>query len=154
MLQRPHGGIRFSRIIPNSNGIRNQLAGGRITPEDRVQLITDMEALHTFSGIINRTRRRDIGEFTHPQATDRGGCIDDRIRMSCMAHSLKRRRRYSAICVGNQSVNFMMTTLRRQLASCLHGLEPLLEDILKRRLDELEWSEADAVDAIPLLRNL
>ena len=50
---------------------------------------------------------------------------------------------------GDQSVNFMMTTLRRQLASCLHGLEPLLEDILKRRLDELEWSEADALDAMP-----
>ena len=43
----------------------------------------------------------------------------------------------------------MMTTLRRQLASCLHGLEPLLEDILHRHLDELEWAEADAVDAMP-----
>ena len=32
--------------------------------EERVQLITDLEALHTFSGIINRTRRCDIGDFT------------------------------------------------------------------------------------------
>ncbi|MXZ00818.1 hypothetical protein F4Y93_09305, partial [Candidatus Poribacteria bacterium] len=43
----------------------------------------------------------------------------------------------------------MITTLRRQLASCLHGLEPLLQDILNRHLDELEWTEADAVDAMP-----
>ena len=43
----------------------------------------------------------------------------------------------------------MMSTLRRQLASCLYGLEPLLEDILTRHLDELEWTEADAADAIP-----
>ena len=49
---------------PEFKRIRNQLAGGRITPEDRIQLITEMEALHTFSGMINRTRRRDIGEFT------------------------------------------------------------------------------------------
>ena len=45
---------------PDFNRIRNQLAGGHITPEERVQLITDIEALYTFSGIINRTRRRDI----------------------------------------------------------------------------------------------
>ena len=49
---------------PEFKRIRQQLAGEHVTPEDRVQLITDMEALHTFSGIINRTRRRDIGEFT------------------------------------------------------------------------------------------
>ena len=37
----------------------------------------------------------------------------------------------------------MMTTIRRQAASCLYGLAPLLEDILNRHLDELEWEEAD-----------
>ena len=133
---------------PEFKRIRNHLANGRVTSEERIQLITDMEALHTFSGIINRTRRRDIGEFT--------------IRKSQtveVALTTEQEELHEALLVtqaeifrslhGNQSVNFMMTTLRRQLASCLHGLEPLLEDILNRRLDELEWSEADAVDAIP-----
>ena len=134
---------------PEFKQIRNHLAGRRITPEDRVQLITDMEALHTFSGIINRTRRRDIGEFTMRKSqtvevalTTEQGELHEAL--------LETQAEIFRGLHGNQSVNFMMTTLRRQLASCLHGLEPLLEDILTRRLDELEWTEADAIDAMPL----
>ena len=133
---------------PEFKRIRNQLADGRITPEERIQLITDMEALHTFSGIINRTRRRDIGEFTIRK-----------LQTVEVALTTEQEKLHEALLEtqaeifrslhGNQSVNFMMTTLRRQLASCLHGLEPLFEDILNRRLDELEWTEADAVDEIP-----
>ena len=36
----------------------------KISLEDRVKLIGDVESLHTFAHIINRTRRRDIGKFT------------------------------------------------------------------------------------------
>ncbi|MDE0689290.1 MAG: SNF2-related protein [Candidatus Poribacteria bacterium] len=134
---------------PEFKRIRNQLAGRRITPEDRVQLITDMEALHTFSGIINRTRRRDIGEFTirRPQTVEVALTTEqDELHKALLETQAEIFRSLH----GNQSVNFMMTTLRRQLASCLHGLAPLLEDILTRRLDELEWTEADAIDAMPL----
>ncbi len=128
--------------------IRKHLGRKNITPEDRVQLIMDMEALHTFSGIINRTRRRDIGEFTIRRshtvevelATEESELHEALLEtQSEIFRSLH----------GSQGVGFMMTTLRRQLASCLHGLEPLLEDILHRHLDELEWAEADAVDAMP-----
>lgn len=135
---------------PEFKRIRNQLAGRRITPEDRVQLITDMEALHTFSGIINRTRRRDIGEFTirRPQTVEVELTTDQEELHEALLETQKEifRRLH-----GDRSVNFMITTLRRQLASCLHGLEPLLEDILTRRLDELEleWAEADAIEAMP-----
>ena len=133
---------------PEFKRIRNQFAGRRITPEDRVQLITDMEALHTFSGIINRTRRRDIGEFTirRPETVKVELTTDQEELHEALLEIQKEifRRLH-----GDRSVNFMMTTLRRQLASCLHGLEPLLEDILTRRLDELEWTEADAIDAMP-----
>ena len=133
---------------PEFKRIRNQLASGSVSPEDRVQLITDMEALHTFSGIINRTRRRDIGEFTirRPQTVKVELTTDQEELHEALLEIQKeifRRLR------GDRSVNFMVTTLRRQLASCLHGLEPLLEDILTRRLDELEWTEADAIDAMP-----
>ena len=135
---------------PEFKRIRNQLAGRRITPEDRVQLITDMEALHTFSGIINRTRRRDIGEFTirRPQTVKVELTTDQEELHEAL---LETQREIFRSLHGDRSVNFMITTLRRQLASCLHGLEPLLEDILTRRLDELEleWAEADAIDAMP-----
>ena len=133
---------------PEFRRIRSHLAGGPITPEDRIQLITDIEALHTFSGIINRTRRRDIGEFTirRTQTVE----VELTTEQSELHEALLEvQSEIFRSLHGNQSVNFMMTTLRRQLASCLHGLEPLLEDILHRHLDELEWAEADAIDAMP-----
>ena len=131
---------------PEFKRIRNQLVDGRITPEERIQLITDMEALHTFSGIINRTRRRDIGEFTirKPQMVKVELTVDQNELHEAL---LETQKEIFRSLHGNQSVNFMIMTLRRQLASCLHGLEPLLQDILNRHLDELEWAEADAVDA-------
>ena len=142
----------WGRSILNANPeykrIKSQLSEGRITPEERVQLITDMEALHTFSGIINRTRRRDIGEFTirRPQTVEVALTTEQSELHEAL---LETQAEIFRSLHGNQSVNFMMTTLRRQVASCLHGLEPLLEDILNRRLDELEWTEAGVVDEIP-----
>jgi ATP-dependent helicase HepA len=49
---------------PEFDQIRGRIAEGNVALEERVQLISDIEALHTFSGIINRTRRRDIADFT------------------------------------------------------------------------------------------
>lgn len=141
-------GQSILKYNPEFKRIRNHLAEGRITPEDRVQLITDMEALHTFSGIINRTRRRDIGEFTIRKSQTVEVALtteQDELHEAILEIQKEIFRRLH----GDRSVNFMVTTLRRQLASCLHGLEPMLEDILTRRFDELEWAEADAFDAIP-----
>ncbi len=138
---------------PEFKRIRRQLDNRQITNEERIQLITDMEALHTFSRIINRTRRRDIGEFTirKPQTvevplTPKQEEIHEAL--------LEAKAEIFRSIHGDKSVNFMMTTLRRQLASCLYGLEPFLEDILNRNLDELEWTEADAADAIPTSENV
>ena len=123
---------------------------GTETEDERIQLITDIEALHTFSGIINRTRRRDIGEFTvrKPEAVavefteGQKRLHDDLLQTQAEIF----RRLHSDI-----SVNFMLTTIRRQAASCLFGLAPLLESILNRHIDELEWTEAD--NTAPVLRS-
>ena len=133
---------------PEFKRIRDHLAGRRTLPEERVQLITDMEALYTFSGVINRTRRRDIGEFTirRPQTVKVELTTEQEELHEAL---LETQREIFRRLHGDRSVNFMITTLRRQLASCLPGLEPLLEDILTRHLDELEWTEADAIDAMP-----
>ena len=133
---------------PEFKRIRSHLATGQVTHEERVQLITDMEVLHTFSGIINRTRRRDIGEFTirKPQTVKVPLPPEQEELHEAL---LETKAEIFRSFHGDQSVNFMMTTLRRQLASCLYGLEPLLKGILNRQFDELEWTEADAADAIP-----
>ncbi len=133
---------------PEFNRINSLIAEGEIGQEERVQLINDLEDLHTFSGIINRTRRRDIGDFTirRPETvvvefTPTQKDLHDEL---LLVQSEIFRRLH-----GNISVKFLMTTIRRQAASCLFGLAPFLEEILSRRLDELSWEEADNTDQVP-----
>ena len=142
-------GQAILRHSPEFNRIRRRLAGGSVAADERVQFITDIEALHTFSGIINRTRRRDIGEFTirKPETviveftTDQKALHDELLRVQAEIFSRLH---------GDINVKFMMTTIRRQAASCLYGLAPFLEDILNRHLDELEWEEADNTAQVPI----
>ena len=133
---------------PEFRRIQSKIAGRSVTHAERVQLITEIEALHTFSGIINRTRRRDIGEFTirRSQTVEVELTADqEQIHEAVLETQAEIFRRLH----GDQHVKFMMTTIRRQLASCLYGLEPLLEDILSRHLDELAWAEADSTESMP-----
>ena len=113
-----------------------------------MKLITDLEGLHTFSGIINRTRRRDIGDFTirRPETvvvefTPAQRQLHDEI-LRVQAEIFSRLH-------GDINVKFMMTTIRRQAASCLFGLAPFLDDILNRHLDELSFDEADNTGTVP-----
>ncbi len=134
---------------PEFKRIQNQIAEESVTKEKRIQLITDIEALYTFSGILNRTRRRDIGEFTirKPQTVEVELTTDQaELHETLLEIQTEIFRKLH----GDQNVKFMMTTLRRQLASCLYGLEPLLEEILSRHLDELAWAEADVTELISL----
>ena len=141
-------GQAILRQKPEFNRIRKRLAEGDIAADERVQLITDIEGLHTFAGIINRTRRRDIGAFTlrKPETVTvdftagQRQLHDELLQIQAEIFSQIR---------PNVNVNFMMTTIRRQAASCLYGLAPLLEDILNRHLDELEWEEADDTGPAP-----
>lgn len=127
---------------PEFSRIRKRLAEGSITPDERVQLISDIEALHTFSGIINRTRRRDIGAFTirKPETVVVDFTPEQRILHDEL---LQVQAEIFAGLHGDINVKFMMSTIRRQAASCLYGLVPFLEDILNRHIDELEWAEID-----------
>ncbi len=137
---------------PEFNRIRERLAKGSVSVDERVQLITDIEALHTFSGIINRTRRRDIGAFTirKPETVtvefipEQKQLHDALIQVQVEI--------FSQIYVGTNVeiiLKFMLQMIRRQAASCLHGLAPFLEDILNRHIDELEWDEADDMGPLP-----
>ena len=134
---------------PEFKRIQNQIAEESVTKEERIQLITDIEAQYTFSGILNRTRRRDIGTFTirRPQTVEVELTADQAELHDAL---LEMQADIFRTLHGDQNINFMMTTLRRQLASCLYGLEPMLEEILSRHLDEFAWTEADVTGSIPL----
>lgn len=141
-------GQAILRHNPNFIRIHSRLSEGNVTSEERVQIITDIEAMHTFSGIINRTLRRDIGEFTvrKPETVDvaftpaQQHLHDELLRVQAEIFSRLH---------GDVNVKFMMTTIRRQAASCIYGLAPFLEDILNRHLDELSWEEADNTEPVP-----
>ncbi|HEX2995893.1 MAG TPA: helicase-related protein [Anaerolineales bacterium] len=133
---------------PEFSRIHSRLEENSIALEERVQLITDIEALHTFSGIINRTRRRDIGEFTirKPKTVNVEFTPAQRILHDEL---LRVQSEIFSKLHANIDIKFLMTTIRRQAASCLYGLVPLLEEILSRNLDELEWEEADDTEVFP-----
>lgn len=141
-------GQAILRHNPDFNRIRSMMVEGNVTTEERVQLITDIEALHTFAGIINRTRRRDIGDFTIrkpetvvvPFTPAQQHLHDELLRVQAEIFSRLH---------GDINVKFMMTTIRRQAASCLYGLAPFLDEILNRHLDELSWEEADNMEPVP-----
>ena len=115
-----------------------------LSREERVSFITDIEGLHSFNSMINRTRRRDIDEkdfcirepktieipFTKPQSDLHEALLTFEHRALAALH-------------GDRSVQFMMTTVKRQAASCIFGLAPFLELILNRRLSQLDTATAE-----------
>lgn len=141
-------GQSILRHNPRFVDIQNRLSADEIKVEERIKLINDLEELHTFSGIINRTRRRDIGEFTirKPETV-----IVEFTQEQEELHNelLQIQAEIFSILHGHMNVKFMMTTIRRQAASSLFGLIPFLEDILNRHIDELLWDEVDHAESAP-----
>ena len=129
-------GKRVFQDNPSVQSIFEVLKKEDITVEQKVQLISDVENMHTFSNIISRTRRRDIGEFTvrKPKTvtvefTPEQRILHDEI-ISIIDGMLAQ-----IHCTDN--TKFMMTTIRRQTASCLFGLVPMLNNILYRHIYEM-----------------
>ena len=130
---------------PSVQAILSVLKQPEISVEERVQLISDIENMHTFSNLISRTRRRDIGEFTIRKPytvtvdfTPEQKALHDKI-LSVIHDILS-----TVHCTDN--TKFMMTTIRRQTASCLFGLVPTLRSILYRHLGEILDDEEESLD--------
>lgn len=138
-------GRLFLRESVAFQAVFDRLQEDSLTAADRVQLTRSIEELHTFSPLINRTRRRDIGEFTsrRPQTVTVEFTPAQKELHDSLLDVVKRVLAYSH---DQQNVKFMMTTIRRQAASCLYELAPLLEDILNGHLNRLEFMEASDSD--------
>lgn len=129
------------RVQPALDSLDQQ----ELRTEDRLKVVRELEALYTFAPIINRTRRRDIGsfttrkpetvsvDFTEEQEKLHRGVLDLVARILAHRH-------------GDRNLQFMMTTIRRQVASCVFGLAPYLEAILSGQISRLELSESDSDD--------
>ncbi|OGS96332.1 MAG: helicase, partial [Gallionellales bacterium RBG_16_56_9] len=137
---------------PDFQRVLDTLAEPEISPATRVALIREIERLSTFDSLINRTRRRDIGNFTtrKPETfsipfTDAQQVFHDQLIATAgriFAHSH-----------GRQAILFMLSTLRRQAASCLYALAPFIDQWLNGKLDDLDLAEIndDETDEVEIL---
>lgn len=114
-----------------------------INEEERVRLITTIEGFNTFSNIINRTRRRDIGNFT-VRKSQTVRTTFTLSQESFYNHLLDIERKVMQICHG-PNVEFMMNMIQRQCSSCIFGMIPLLKQILTRNISSIleAYCEAD-----------
>ena len=123
---------------PNYGEMIRILQQNKITREERVKLISDAESLHSFNSMLNRTRRKDIQDFCirRPytlavEFTDRQQELHDEL-LRFESNALLQLH-------GNaRSIPFMMSTIKRQAASCIFGLAPYIRDIVKRRFQQME----------------
>lgn len=113
------------------------LAEESASAETRVRVIRLLEELHTFSGFITRTRRRDIGNFTvrkprtsRVEFTEAQRNVHDELIQLCSAVVEARH--------GSGPVQFLVSGLRRQVASSVNGLAQVLQDLLDRRMTTFE----------------
>ena len=122
---------------PGYSEVLTLLKTKNISPENRIKILSTIEDFHTLSGIINRTRRRDIGNFTirNPQtvevtfSADQQAVYDDLLKFEATALKMLH---------GNVNITFLMSTLKRQAASSIYAIAPFLDDILNRRIQMME----------------
>ena len=122
---------------PVFNEVCAKLTQEKLTREDRVLLIRKIENFHSFSRLINRTRRRDIDNFCIRRNETIEVDFTDAQR-ELHDHLLRFEANSLSMLHNTNNVNFMMSTIRRQAASCIFGLAPLINQILERRLTDLE----------------
>ena len=111
--------------------------------EARVRLIHRVEGLHSFAFLINRTRRRDIGEFTTRKP--RTVAVEFSPEQEAVHDALLlAQQRLFKLKHGAGPLGFLMTTIRRQASSSLHALVPFLRDVFANGLSAIECAEMDA----------
>lgn len=116
----------------------NSLNKEEITREDRVELISDTENLHSFNSMLNRTRRKDIQDFCIRRSYTLA--VDFTDKQKELHDELLRFESNALLQLhGNaRAIPFMMSTIKRQAASCIFGLAPHIRDLINNRFHQLE----------------
>ena len=125
-------------IAPNpaySNAVR-LLKEGVSDRKQRLYAIEEIESLHSFSRMINRTRRQDIGDF----CVRRVKALDiDFTEQQRELHDelLDFEREILSRLHGTSAAKFLMSTICRQASSSLFGIAPFIGSMLEKRFEEL-----------------
>lgn len=142
---------------PTYKNVMAKLKSGQpIDRAARVGILQDVEGLHSFADMINRTRRQDIqNDFCvrRPQSvsvhfTPEQEELYDAL-MDFESHAL-------SYLHNNVPLEFMMSTLMRQASSCIFGLAPLLKGMVTRRLGDIlsDYCDEDGTLTVNDLENL
>lgn len=136
-LQKTQWGDNVIAENPLYSDIMHRLDNEDFSREERVKLISDIESLHSFSTMLNRTRRRDIQDF----CVRRSHTVS--IHFTEYQHKLHDEllnfeRKSLSQQYDSRTVPFLMSTIRRQAASCIFGLAPHIRDIISRRIQLVE----------------
>lgn len=108
----------------------------KLSREEKVEALSMIKGLHSFNEIITRTRRREIEDFCSrrtqtvnvPFTENQRDLYEALMEFESKALSLMH---------GTKAVRFMMCTIMRQAASCIYGLAPFMNDIVKRKIDQV-----------------
>lgn len=122
-----------------------RLGEGPIDDEERMACLRDLEDLHSFAHVINRTKRRDIGEFTLREPVT----VEIEYTPSEMAFYEAAHEFEMAIYTaqhGALTARMIMATIDRLMTSCLPAFVEVLDVFVNRGL--MAISElSDDIDA-------
>lgn len=121
---------------PLYSDVLARLGKREFTREERVKLVSDVEALHSFNSMLNRTRRKDIQDF----CIRRSYTVETNFTpQQYDLHNELLRFEYEALSKLHnvRCIPFMMSTIRRQATSCIFGLAPHIRDLIARRFDQM-----------------
>ncbi|MBP3856863.1 MAG: DEAD/DEAH box helicase family protein [Ruminiclostridium sp.] len=121
---------------PLYSDVLKRLEEREISRDDRVKLVTDVESLHSLNMMLNRTRRKDIQDF----CIRRSFTVETSFTSQQYdLHNELLRFEYEALSKLHnvRSIPFMMSTIRRQAASCIFGLAPHIRNLITRRFDQM-----------------
>lgn len=113
-----------------------RLHGDALDDSERMSCLRDLEELHSFAHVINRTKRRDIGEFTlrEPVTVEIEYSEPERVFHEA-AHEFELAV-FTALH-GGQVANMIMATIDRLVTSCLPAFVNVLDRFIGRALFSL-----------------
>lgn len=122
---------------PGFEKIFNFLDKKEVSRDEKIEAISVIEGFHSFHTMINRTRRKDIEDF----------CIRRTQTVNVPFNNVQRDL-YNALIEfestalaqlhGSLSVRFMLCTIMRQASSCIYGLAPFMNDLVNKRLAQIQ----------------
>ena len=109
--------------------------------EERIRFLRDLEEVHTFAHMMNRTRRRDIDQFTirEPHTIEAPFNTEQMIFYKAL---IDFRQQTLSLEYDPQVVRWLTVNLERQATSCLPALLPMLDGfILTGRFASIEFTD-------------